>query len=121
MKQSAKIGKLERALKLSSQGTWVKRTNPQLGAFVQAPRADPSHPYDIEVLGDDETLYPTKDGDMDFIVLAHNMMPELIRAAKLFERLAEHLDFVGWGDTYERECSKDLRSDTDKLMKELSK
>ena len=26
-------------------------------------------------------------------------------------RLEEHLDFIGWGDSYERECSEGLRRD----------
>jgi hypothetical protein len=36
---------------------------------------------------------------------------DLTRAelAQLVRALAEHLDWIGWGDSYERECSESLR------------
>ena len=49
--------------------TWIIRENPRgNGFFVQAPRIDPTHPYDIEILGEDDTLYPTRRADADLIV-----------------------------------------------------
>jgi hypothetical protein len=37
--------------------------------------------------------------------------PRLSRAelAQLVRALAEHLDWIGWGDSYERECAEPLR------------
>lgn len=55
-------------------GDWKIRTNPRTGepGFVQAPRIDPTHPYDIEVLGEDDTLYSTRNADMELIVWLKN-------------------------------------------------
>ncbi len=34
----------------------------------------------------------------------------------LAKELAEHLDYCGWGDSWERECSEDLRERTEKEL-----
>lgn len=77
--------KLKAALAASTPGKWFVRehTASKDSFFVQAPRLDPSHPYDIEVLGEDDTLYPTRRGDADFIAQAHNSMPLLLEAVEL--------------------------------------
>lgn len=73
------LAKLLDAFKRSSQGIWKVREMPGgTEFFVQAPRHDPKDPYDIEVLGEDDTLYPTRRGDADFIVASHNLMPLIL-------------------------------------------
>jgi hypothetical protein len=62
-------------LAAATPGPWgIRRLNGAVSSegFVQAPRVDPAHPYDIEVLGEDDTLYPTRRGDMEFIVWVRN-------------------------------------------------
>ena len=46
--------------------------------FVQGPRAKPEDPYDIEILGEDDTLYPTRAGDLDFIAHVREDIPTLL-------------------------------------------
>ena len=56
----------------ATPGAWTHRQlDPDDSGFVQAPRSDPQHPYDIEILGDDENLYPTKAADGAFIAAAN--------------------------------------------------
>ncbi len=33
--------------------------------------------------------------------------------------VTDHLDFCGWGDAYERECSADLRTTTTELLRHV--
>lgn len=76
----------------STPGKWFVRELPKNPEkfFVQAPRISPEHPYDIEVLGEDDTLYPTRRADADFIVACHEGVPELLaRLSKVEEQLAE--------------------------------
>lgn len=49
---------------------------------------------------------------------AYELQPKLI---EMMERLEEHLDYCGWGDSWERECSEKLREDLANLNEELSK
>ena len=35
--------------------------------------------------------------------------------------LIEHLDYCGWGDVYERECSEELRERAEKFQAEYDK
>lgn len=54
----------------ATPGKWIVRQqgNNASQFFVQAPRLSPTDPYDIEVLGEDDTLYPTRRADADAIV-----------------------------------------------------
>ena len=62
-------------------GPWrVRRRTPDDTGFVEADKIDPKMPYNIEILGDDETGYPTKAADVDFIVLACNSHDALLEA-----------------------------------------
>lgn len=36
---------------------------------------------------------------------------ELAESLEMVRRLEEHLDYTGWGDSYERECSEQLRKE----------
>lgn len=92
------IGKLHAK---ATPGEWMRRDPPaglsmSAVAFVQAPRINKNEPYDIEVLGEDDTLYPTRDGDVNFIVAVKNAWPSLHaeHAALLaeYDRLREILD-----------------------------
>jgi hypothetical protein len=38
--------------------------------------------------------------------------------ADLFKALLEHLDYCGWGDSWERECSEPLRARAAQWVKE---
>ena len=68
----------ERANKATASPWGVRKRNSEDMGFVQAPRYQPSDPYDIEVLGDDDTLYPTKAHDIEFIAHARHDIPSLI-------------------------------------------
>ena len=76
------LDKLEKLYKEATQGVWFVRSHPRLKSFIQAPRVNPDDPYDIELLGEDDTLYPTRDQDMAFIVAMHEQFPALIAAAR---------------------------------------
>lgn len=56
--------------------------------------------------------------DASFIARAHNLTPRLLKMEKLFAKLEEHLDWIGWGDKWERERSEDLRKDLAEFHKE---
>lgn len=72
------IHTLKELLEKTTPGEWVIRELPGgSDYFIQAPRLDPTHPYDVDILGEDDTLYPTKRADAEFIVVAHNLLPEL--------------------------------------------
>lgn len=58
------------------------------------------------------------DADAKFIALAHNQTPRLLRMEKLLTKLEVHLDWIGWGDRYERECSAELRKELEEFRKE---
>lgn len=62
------LDRLEELANSATPGTWRIRTMQGQAGFVQAPRLDPSHPYDIELLGEDETLYPTREADLQYVV-----------------------------------------------------
>lgn len=84
------LAKLLDAFKRSSQGIWkVREMSGSDGAefFIQAPRHDPKDPYDIEVMGEDVTLYPTRRGDADFIVISHNLMPQILSLIEICDDL----------------------------------
>lgn len=77
------LDEIKKRFAASTPGEWViRRMKPRehmpMISFIQAPRADKKHPYDIEVLGEDVTLYPIRDGDMDFIAAAHRDVPNLV-------------------------------------------
>lgn len=73
-----RIAEIRERHEKSTKGEWIKREHPDLGCFVQAPRANPDDPYDIEVLGEDVTLYPTRTEDVEFVACAHQDIPWLI-------------------------------------------
>lgn len=56
---------------------------------------------------------------IEFLVEAHTLMPTLLKGLEMINKLEEHLDFIGWGDHYERECSEDLRKELEKFNKEI--
>jgi len=78
------LNEIEEMLRRITPGEWKIRESPMGDGkyFVQAPRIDPKHPYDIEVLGEDEALYPTKRGDAEFIARAPQIVRQLIAALK---------------------------------------
>ena len=39
---------------------------------------------------------------------------KLGKANRLIKKLIEHLEYCGWGDKWERECSEELREEADK-------
>jgi hypothetical protein len=64
----------------ATPGPWkARRRSDDDSGFIQAPREKPEHGYDIEILGDDEAIYSTKRNDVDFIVLARNFAPEVLK------------------------------------------
>lgn len=75
------LASLENLHQGTSPGPWrirrLQAANLSL-SFVEAPRLDQSHPHDIELLGEDDTMYPTREADMEFIVAAHALVPSLI-------------------------------------------
>jgi len=100
------IDALENLHQSTSPGPWRIRRLEAGGAalpgFVEAPRLDPSHAHAIEVLGEDDTLYPTRDGDMEFIVAAHRDVPSLIDAVRaLRKKVAEQRSVIVQRDPLE--------------------
>jgi len=73
---------VEARLKGATPGPWVIRITPGLPGFVQAPRLSPSDPYDVEVLGEDDTLYPTRGADMEFVAHAPKDVAALLAALR---------------------------------------
>jgi len=61
-------------LAAATPGDWRIRSHPVTheASHIEANRIDPSHAYDIEVLGEDEELYPTRQADMELIVWLKN-------------------------------------------------
>ncbi len=45
-------------------------------------------------------------------------MPDDIDWKALAQELYDHLDYCGWGDSWERECSEDLRKRADEAFSE---
>ena len=78
------LDKLTELYDATTRGPWHVRRGPPGDAFVEAPRAKPSDPYDIEILGDDENLYPTRDEDVEWIAAMHTAFPELVVALREF-------------------------------------
>lgn len=79
---NAELDKLEKLYKEATPGVWFVRSHPNFKPFIQAPRANPNDPYDIELLGDDDTIYPTRNEDMAFIVAMHENFKALIETAR---------------------------------------
>lgn len=48
-----------------------------------------------------------------------NHRDALVKALVLVDELAEHLDFIGWGDSYERGAAKELLEGLDARRAEL--
>jgi hypothetical protein len=48
------------------------------------------------------------------------MKPEIqiTELKRVIEQLLEHLEWIGWGDSWERECSEDIRDEIEALRKE---
>lgn len=98
--------KLENLHQSTTPGPWKVRSiqdptgDRSFLPFVQAPRISWGAPYDIEILSDDETLYPTRDADMAWIVAAHEAFPAML------DRIRELSDFLARAKD---ECSR-LRS-----------
>lgn len=60
--------------------------------------------------------FTRSDGRMEeheahLIVLMKQTLPLLLDAVAMVAKLEEHLDCTGWGDSYERECSQELRKE----------
>ena len=71
----------------ATPGEWFIREQPRgTGFFIQAPRLDPDDPYDIEILGEDDTLYPTRRADAQAIVAMQSLLrrrgPEVLAAVR---------------------------------------
>ena len=46
--------------------------------------------------------------------------PTRAELVQLVRDLAAHLDWVGWGDSWERECSTELRGDVERMLPKLA-
>lgn len=83
----------------ATKGPWERRNPPMRGIgkpFVQAPRAKPDDPYDIEVLGEDDTLYPTREQDIDFIASARTRLPDALQALAVAVEVWENKSCYCW-------------------------
>lgn len=84
------LDQLEAAANAATPGDWIVRSMRGHQSFVQAPRIDPEHPYDIELLGEDESLYPTRNADMTYIVAAQpSAVKELIAEVRALRLAVE--------------------------------
>lgn len=84
-----RLQEIEDRLNAITPGQWEHITKTRHGtplpnslSFIRAPRLDPSHPYDIEVMGEDrnDQLYPPEQAfaDGDFIAAAPTDVRDLI-------------------------------------------
>lgn len=113
---SDKYTELRRLAEAATPGVWVKRSHPMMPSFVQAQRLNPSDPYDIEIMGEDDTLYPTREADVDFIAAANPttilaLLDELAAPQALNKRIAEEIRRLAakcgdqsWADEMRREA-----------------
>ena len=67
----SKFDELKKLAESATPGKWTKRTHARMPSFVQAPRASKDDPYDIEILGEDECIYSTREADVSFIAAAN--------------------------------------------------
>ena len=68
------------ALSGTTKGPWKVRSMPGAPSFVEAPEPpDRQFGYDIEILGEDDNGYPTREADVAFVAAA----PDLVMDMKL--------------------------------------
>jgi hypothetical protein len=79
------LDKLENLHQSTTPGPWKVRQPPDgaraclgMKGFIEAPRIKPEDAHKIEILGEDTTLYPTRDEDMAWIVAAHEAFPAML-------------------------------------------
>ena len=77
------MDELERLALAATKGEWTHRTAPGFddNGFVQAPKAHPEDPYNIQVLGEDkhEKLYPPEQYRADCDYIAGADPPTILR------------------------------------------
>lgn len=113
------INEGRKLLKAATPGDWRIRNHPQTGeaSHVEADRIDPSHAYDIEVLGEDDTLYPTREADMKLIVWLKNNAKALL--GKDFDVITATVE-VGVGGYHT--CNVDFETESlEKLVEQIQK
>lgn len=98
------IEAIRKRIAAATPGIWIVRKmrgeEDRIGhGFVQAPRLDPSHGYDIEILCEDAN-YPDerREGDLQFIAAARQDIPALLAEnAAQAERIKElEAERDGW-------------------------
>lgn len=107
------LDRIEAYCDAATPGPWRVRRGvglPGLPGFVEAPRLSPSHPFDIEVLGEDDTLYSTRDADLEMVAHARTDLPAVVAYARRLEaenqRLRAELGYaISWFKT-SPSCSK---------------
>jgi len=67
-----RIEQIQKRLSCITSGPWKLREHPADKDlyFVEAPKENPKHGYDIEILGEDDTQYSTRRPDTEFIAKA---------------------------------------------------
>jgi hypothetical protein len=45
--------------------------------------------------------------------------PSRAESEEMIRKLLHHLDWCGWGDSWERECSEPLRAEAEQFLKRL--
>lgn len=68
------IDRLKELALAATKGEWKVRTHPRLPSFVQAPKEQKDHGYDIEILGEDEAQYSTREQDVNYIAAANPLV-----------------------------------------------
>ena len=103
-----RIAQLQALCDAATPGPWRHRMNPDIDpiGFVEARKVDPSHPYNIQVLGEDDTLYPTKGADVIFIAAVREALPDALAdlvACRALLRQCEPLvaALAGFGELYD--------------------
>jgi len=73
----------EAALVGITDGPWKIRGRAGMQSFVEAPEPpDRKFGYNIEILGEDDNGYPTREKDVAFIAAARQLVPELAAALR---------------------------------------
>jgi hypothetical protein len=77
------LAQADEALNGITEGPWKTRSRAGLQSFVEAPEPeDRKFGYNIEILGEDDNGYPTRENDVAFVAAARQLVPELAAALR---------------------------------------
>lgn len=78
----------------ATPGPWKKIEHDGIPSFIQARRLRASDPYDVEILGEDDTLYETRGADLDLIPVSRNTFKATLDLVEAAQALMDEHDEV---------------------------